>query len=402
MKYLITLLFMAVTVAVYAQDRIADRMKKDIEVAERIIAASFSNSYELDGMAFSVEGSYLEGYGLLFTTRFGAPGNSFIWTAPPAASQNNLQNKALADLYRVSPKRNYSGVYRVGGPDSTFFELAKFKKAVVDYLADYGNLLPKMTAGEKICLKMAGQKMEALADIITTSPVIVATTSASEVSLTAVVNQADIADQQTGKINRDQLATKITFSEEISDETKQDKDAELLLSIFQRLYAPDLSPTYRITGTRGYEKIDGLGRILRFEIGHRKNSRFGVYADHAGWRAEYGYLLQGKAWAPKASGDRDDKKKVDEEDEEENEVEDEPFDAFLEGFKQNVVQYGGSLRDLSSEEILTFHLNIETCDDCEEVPEKVEITVKQNVLADYRKGSLTMEQALGQLKVVRN
>ncbi len=398
MKYLITLLFMAVTIVLYAQDRIGDRMKKDIEVAERIIAASFSNSYDFEGMGFSVEGSYLEGYGLLFTARISGSSSSVIWTAPPSATQNKLRNQALADLYRVAPKADYRGVYTIGAQDSTIFELPKFKKAVADYLADYGNLLPKLQAGEKVCLKLAGKKMGSIADLLSTSPVVVATIPGSDISLTAVVNQTDITDQQTGKLNREQLAAKITFSEEISDESAPDKDSELLYSIFQRLYSPDLSTTYRITGSRGYEKIEGLGRILRFEITHRKRSSFTVFglsgtAGQSRWQSEYGYLLRERARTPRPA---------DEDEEDEQEMEDETFETFLEGFKQNVVQYGGAVRNLSPEEILTFRLDIETCDECETVPEKVEITVKQSVLADYRKGILNMEQAVGQLKVVQD
>lgn len=93
MRYLITLLLIAVTIVLYAQDRDGNRMKKDIEVAEKVIAASLETSYDKEGLRFSVEGSYLDGYGVLFTLRqtyspvvWGATstGNSTGCTSPTA------------------------------------------------------------------------------------------------------------------------------------------------------------------------------------------------------------------------------------------------------------------------------------------------------------------------------
>ena len=71
-------------------------------------------------------------------------------------------------------------------------------------------------------------------------------------------------------------------------------------------------------------------------------------------------------------------------------------------YEQFVQLQDGTLKSLAADEMVTFRLNITTCDECEKVPEKVEISVKQPVLEGYRKGTLTIEQALAQLKVVEN
>ncbi|MCB0610500.1 MAG: hypothetical protein KDD12_22445, partial [Lewinella sp.] len=275
MRYLITLLLIAVTIVLYAQDRDGNRMKKDIEVAEKVIAASLETSYDKEGLRFSVEGSYLDGYGVLFTLR---------QTYSPVVWGGNI-NGQLDRLYQsdrapraITPQADVRPfeTAAVINLDSMAFDMGQFKKAVADYLVDYGYLLPKLTAGEKICLKLTGNYTRTYSDLLTTNFTIAVPGGAPNQTLTAVVGRADIADQQAGKITRNQLESKILFSEDKGEDNKPDKESEMVISIFQRLYQPDLSQTYRLNGGGNYERIDGMGRIFTLGFAHRKVSPYGV------------------------------------------------------------------------------------------------------------------------------
>lgn len=403
MRYLITLLLIAVTIVLYAQDRDGNRMKKDIEVAEKVIAASLETSYDKEGLRFSVEGSYLDGYGVLFTLR---------QTYSPVVWGGNI-NGQLDRLYQsdrapraITPQADVRPfeTAAVINLDSMAFDMGQFKKAVADYLVDYGYLLPKLTAGEKICLKLTGNYTRTYSDLLTTNFTIAVPGGAPNQTLTAVVGRADIADQQAGKITRNQLESKILFSEDKGEDNKPDKESEMVISIFQRLYQPDLSQTYRLNGGGNYERIDGMGRIFTLGFAHRKVSPYGVLFDRmnadqqARWGLSSDVVVNGTSVRIRPRGQNapeDDEPK-------EEKVNDQSFADFLEGFKENIIEYGGTLKSLAADEMVTFRLNITTCDECEKVPEKVEISVKQPVLEGYRKGTLTIEQALAQLKVVEN
>lgn len=396
MKNIILLLFILTGLPLAAQSVDMERMNRDIEVAENVLSALLQENrirpsrseFLLLGGAGGVEGSYLEGFGVLFTISGGsfpaalnlaytirADERRALGYAPAAPADRERDRKAEADTISMEPY---------------------FREVATRFLADYAFTLRQLPDKEKIMIRY-GNSLPGIMSRGEGPALVYRLTDGvgSRGGYSAMVKKSDVSALQSGSINREQFEKRIEFTTKSAGSDEADRDLVLLSGIFARLYKSDMSEDFALFGTPGFEQIPGLGAVfyLPMRTGRFTFSSNGVTL----WR-----------WAPPAGtviATTPDKMKDEDKDEDEEEEDqaaklEEAYPAFLKELKQNIVEYGGIVKNLTPGEALIFRVELPNCPDCEKLPKKVEITARQSTLEAYRRGTTTLEAAAGQLKVV--
>ncbi len=365
------LLFLFILLANFtsAQESGNDRMKRDIEVAENILETLIQGEQNFRINGSTVEGSYIDGHGILFTLGSG----SFF-------AIGRGTDIFVAGQGTVYSKKNNT-VEKSDSIAANFYE--NIKTVMKTFITDYAHLLSQLKPNEKVLLRYGNSASTSLFKITTNAAVALSDGSKkNSKELTAEITKAALDEARAGKLTKTQLEERIKFSEQIEG-GKRETDLELLSSIFNRLYQGDLSTTYRLIENTDYEKIEGLGAIYKMSFGYATKGTSSFFYNSAGGTV---WSQEGLEKKPKVS-EEEWKKEVTEK-----------FPQFLEDFKKNLIEYGRTVKNLNTNELLAFNLRFHFCDECN-IPKKVELSVKKSVLEDYDKNKISLSQAVEKITV---
>ena len=414
---------------VIAQNKIDEqRMERDIEVAENVLGTIIKQQFEKRAFfPMEIEGNYMQGYGITFRIPYEVLGSSwFFGQAPeppgigfmdgssgsfsfsfdsdldaPEAMQDleimeldrakAMENQGLAELareeaersktrvvikngsmvtenvigpeYKVKGKsKNTSGKYNKDSVRNAYTN--KIIEASKNFLADYGDLITQLPSDEKITItnRGEGERIWYGAFVNFSSP--------SYISVEAL--KGDIALYRQGKLTHDQLFSKIKVINSVMDDELQ-PDLELLSSIISRLYRNDLSTTYFTQENIYYERLKDFGVIYYMQ----------VYSSTTG---AYGKFIMPTLRLENVDAETRDKKVK------------ELYPVFEKELKENILDYGRTLKSLGDEEVLMFNVKLTRCPECG-IPSSLELSVKSSVLKDVNSGKLTKEAALAKISV---
>ncbi len=356
----------------------SDRMTRDIEVAENILSTLVQQESNVR-FGNNVEGTYIEGHGAMFTIGRGSAviaGNNVLvygyGSTLDLRDKDKKKNPIDQDSLRTATQANIKNIMKI-------------------FLTDYAHLLGQLKPDEKILLRY-GVKNVFSGNAITLSRTSVFTTSEDQENmpqeLTAEISKSAIDDYRNGKLTKAQLEERIKFTEKTGNE-KKDTELELLCTIFHRLYQGDLSKVAHMMRMPHYEKIEGLGAVL--------NMDFGMLVEGVGNNTIY--YFEGRDLVRPLRKRTEDDKNVEIEDEEDLK---ERYAQFKEGFLENIIEYGRTVKNLMPDEVLLFKLDIaHGCVECG-LPSAVELSVKKSVLEDYDKNKISLEQAIEKITVKSN
>lgn len=386
--WLVAGIFIAATAL--AQNKVdEEKMQRDLEVAENILGTLIKQQFGKRAFfPMEVKGSYLAGYGVTFrvpTEAFGfigamnfsmdgwgsqAPvvyeeidGNSFVYSdAPRASSATTIaRQKANSDMAR--PKKGSKNV----NSDSTKTSINdKVMEAAKNFIADYGDLISQLPSNEKIIVTNKSDGFER----IWINGFGGSNFKRSYLSVEGV--KSDVNQFRQGKITRDQLMSKIkAVDTEVSDELQP--DLELLSSIFTRLYSRDLSKTFFTDDGIYYDRLKDYGVIYHMQV-YSSSQLEGDMFDLPTVRLN-----------DVDQATRDKKVK-------------ELYPVFEKGIKEDILEYGRTLKSLQDTETLNFEINLTRCPKCG-IPSTLEISIKNAVLKDYSTGKISKEAALAKMEI---
>lgn len=384
---LIWLAIAVVSTTAFAQNKIdEERMQRDIEVAENILGTLIKQQFEKRSFfPMEVHGTYLSGYGVTFrvpTEAFGfmnafqmdawdagspvivqSDGDRFIYDNAPRASSATTIAKAKAESGRARAK-NLSR--KLDSDSVKNSSNAKILEAAKNFIADYGDLISQLGANEKIIVTNKSQGFERVwvngfgGDNFKRS------------YLSVEGTRGDVNQFRQGKISRDQLLSKIkVVNSEINNELQP--DLETLSSIFSRLYSRDLSKTFFSDDGIYYDRLKDYGVIYHMQ----------VYSSN---QIDEDLFALPTVHLNEVDKDTRDKKVK------------EMYPAFEKSIKEDILEYGRTLRSLSDIEVLTFDINLTRCPKCG-IPSTLELSVKNSVLKDYSSGKISKEAALSKIEI---
>ncbi len=368
------------------------RMEQDIEVAENILSTLVRQQFgKRNFFPMEVTGAYMAGYGVTFRMPQGGPFNIFVlksFDEPKMgygnsadgsfsysigvdaqeerdAEEDGQRMKHREDQVRikkqVTPRAKVNVDSLSATADKRFLEVCK------NFLADYGDVLSQLKPDERIVISNRSEEFDRAFGFRWPGG------GESRRSLVSVeAKREDINQLKQGKINREQFIGKLKIIDtEFTDDLSP--DLEVLSSMFNRLYREDLSKTYFSQGEVTYERLKDFGVIYYMHVyssNEEDNNLF--YMPTLGIKDV-------------TKTDRDKKVK-------------ELYPKFENDLKENLLEYGRTLRSLKPEEQLMFNVKMTRCEGCG-IPETLEVSVKDAVLQDFGSGKLSKEAALAKVNV---
>lgn len=373
-----------------------ERMLRDIEVTENILSTVIKQ--QLDKRSFfpmEVSGEYREGLGVMFRLPYEING-PIAWAIDDALNGNfkvldgrdfNYQfnfntddeealDRANEELLRANEKaviaQTKSGrITRRFNSDSMRTATSeKIIEACKTFLADYGDLITQLPANEKIIITNRGEGERIWYGAF------VGRMNPSYISVEAV--KSDINEFRQGKINRDAFYKRIKVVNSVLDDELQ-PDLELITSIFNRLYRPDLSKTFFTEEDLYYERMKDFGVIYYMQV-FSSNANSGFYR-----REDVRYSMPTINENGLSQSERD--KKVLE-----------LYPKFEKNIKEDILEYGRTIKSLKPEESLIFNIKMTKCEGCG-IPASLEVSIKADVLNNYASGKFSKEAALAKMIV---
>lgn len=395
MKKVMIVCALLISTLAFTQNKVDDvRMQRDIEVAENILGTLIKQQLgKRNFFPLEVQGSYLPGYGVTFRLPNEFFGNFFYiqqdggdnWFEPPVPevpvapgetqpvksysySYSTSEDKARTEARR-SGKGKTARARTINSDSSRNAYNEKMVDAAKNFIADYGDLLTQLPANEKIIITNRGEGRN--------FPMVWAIGGNLEKRKQNVITvegtKADANQFRLGKITRDQLMAKLhVMNNEVSDELQP--DLELLSSIFTRLYSQDLSKTFFSDDNIYYEMLKDYGAVYHMQ----------VYAssqmDDEGF-----YVMPTLHLRDVDQAARDKKVK-------------ELYPEFEKNIKEDILEYGRTIKSLKDNESLTFEIIMTRCKGCA-IPASLEFSVKNSVLKDYATGKITKDAALAKINL---
>jgi len=450
MKILGCVMMILISTLNFAQKIDEQRMERDIEVAENVLSTLLRQQFDKQKMFFPLEvkGSYQPGYGVTFrlpadfTTpivfSFDGPGEDMHWDVPQAPGVYSYSYKVdedgehmeeiesmepiepvepierpekremidKGDHHRIVIKSNVD-VQRdkadkereKADKDRTKADkerekadklkdkaekqrdkLKERKRADMDsirdvyndkmieasknFLADYGDLISQLSPEEKIIITNQGEQPRMWVGKLVNAP--------KRTHLSIEAAKGDLSAYKQGKLTHDQIVSKIKVVNTETVETIE-PDLELLSSIFDRLYQPDLSHTYFTEDRIYYERLKDYGVVYYMQ----------VYSSN-----QQDYMLFSMPTIKLNDVDQATRnKKVTE-----------LYPDFEKELKENILEYGRTLKSLKDTEVLVFNVKLTKCASCG-IPSSLELSVKGSVLKDFGLGKIDKNSAVSKLMV---
>jgi hypothetical protein len=357
-----------------------DRMKRDIEVAENVLATLIKHemSQQKTFFGLDVKGSYQPGYGVTFrlppdhsmpfVVNVGdskmrhatviAEGNGFRYSinsdgdapAPPSPDEPRGQKGAInlkdrSELSADSLRANYND---------------RVIQAAKNFILDYGDFISQLAPNEKIVVTNQGDQHHFYFK------------TGKRTRISVEGTRSDVTAFRQGKLSREQAAKRLTVMNTESLDTRE-PDMEMLASIFSRLYRPDLSRTYFVDGNVYYERLKDFGTIFYMQMVSSVEKSLNRFAIPT-------LQLEG------LTQEERDKKIAD------------LYPSFEREIKENILEYGRTVKSLKDGESLIFNISLTRCSGCG-IPSTLEVAIKSNVLKDFSTGKIDQMGAMKQFAI---
>lgn len=239
-----------------------------------------------------------------------------------------------------------------------------YRQVMVTFLTDYADLIGQLGDSEQVMLVTKGGPQGFGAVLYNSSN--------QGGKFSASTTRRNIDDFKAGRVSRTTFENRINFVESKGDE-KVAADLELFSSIFQRLYKTDLATTYYTSSPISYERLKSFGVIYRMKM----------YSSISTGRDSYKMPTQRKSNLSRVARD---KAVMD------------LYPQFINEFKKNILDYGKTIKSLEPDESILFQIRLTECNNCE-IPDEINVLVKQQTLLDLDTNRITETQALEQIQI---
>ena len=388
------------------------RMARDLSVAENVLKTLIQQQFDKQRMFFGLEvvGSYQQGFGVTFrlpadftmpiAMNFSGDIGDVMWmdgqrpgsfsysiVSPSTREVQVLEQQAREQAQQAREQtqqakeleqraREEEQRVRLKGraaPRDSSIDMDSVRNAyneklivaVKDFMVDYGDLISQLGANERIVITNRGERPRVWVNQFFSSP--------NRSYLSMEMTKADITAHKQGKLTRDQALAKIKVVNTESVDTVE-PDLELLSSIFNRLYRSDLATTFFTDEGIYFERLKDFGAVYYMRVYSSNQSR------------NSGLFNMPTAKLNDVDQAARDKKVK------------EMYPAFEKELKENIVEYGRTVKSLGDNESLVFNVSITKCEGCG-IPSSLELTLKSNVLKDFAAGKITKDAAIGKITV---
>lgn len=362
-----------------------ERMQRDIAVGENVLSTLIKQQLNNQRTFFPLEitGAYQAGYGVTFmlpadyTTPilFNIGDDTYTTTGGDQWAQSiNINIGNEDEIETIDDGQN--SVTVTGKTDNLKDKVNEKKRLDMDsireaynlkiveatktFLVDYGDMITQLAPQEKIIISNQGNQSRWRGiNQIFNAP--------KRTHLSVEALRSDLALYKQGKVSREQALAKIKVINTEAIDTVE-PDLELLSSIFNRLYRMDLSKTYFTGDNIYYEHLKDFGAIFYMQV-------FGGI--------EQGYRRYAMPTVNLEDVDLETRnKKVME-----------LYPRFEQELKENILEYGKTVKSLKDEEVLVFQVQVTKCPNCG-IPATLECSITGAVLKAFSAGKIDKSVAM--------
>lgn len=352
-------------------------MRRDIEVAENVLATLIKQEFQQATTFFGldVKGSYQPGYGVTFRvpTDQSMPfvisiGGNELRRATVIAEDDgyrysiNAEPPPAPEPEAEISLRDRAEVREAERADSARVNFnERIINAAQNFILDYGDFLSQLQPGERIIVTNQGERHH----FFPFQP-------GKRTRISVEGTRVDVAAFRQGKLTREQALKKLAVVNTEALDAK-DPDLEMLSTIFSRLYRPDLSKTYFVEGNVYYERLKDFGTIFYMQMVSSVE------------RGPNRFLMPTLGLENLDQATRD--KKVAE-----------LYPAFEKEMKENILEYGRTVKSLKGDEQLIFNIALTRCKGCD-IPSTLELGIETSVLQDFAAGKIDRKAAMNKFTV---
>ncbi|MEJ7646577.1 MAG: hypothetical protein WKF87_18415 [Chryseolinea sp.] len=372
-----------------AQKIDTERLQRDIAVSENVLGTLIKHQFNNERTFFALEikGNYQPGYGITFSlpadyttpivfmqgsqdaamwggragqVNFSTNGEREAADATQRIKETSASEKTITLKDKVMEKRQLDLDSIRDSYNVKVIEAAK------TFLIDYGDLIAQLGPHEKVIVSNQGNQPRGWVNQYFSAP--------KRTHLSVETLKADLTLLREGKITRAEALKRIKV---INTEAVDDvaPDLELLSSIFTRLYSQDLSKTYFVGENINFERLKDFGVIYYMQL-------YSGY-DQGDFSKRYVMPTLGLNNVDQETKD----KKVKD-----------LYPKFEQELKDNIVEYGRTVKSLKDDEVLVFQVAMTKCDGCG-IPSSLEITLKGSSLKEFNIGKADKNATMGKMVV---
>ncbi len=367
-----------------AQNIDTERMDRDLKVASNVLKSMVNqgNDFFRMGGRNDIEAEYVEGYGVIFTL----PSRGMVFMPSPSRSRvvvrsdearseaDQLRREALKDR---KERADWEDATVKVAPPAEILELGESSENTIEtiktFLVDYTNLIGQLKSSDKVMVKMKNN-MNFDFQVFVEDGDMVFGDQGSFGRLSAEIEVSDINNYRSGKISRVDALEKVVVTKNEPEEVEE--DLRLFSNILKTVYESGISKTYFMTSRPGVERLKDFGVIYHAKVYSSNPRGFGENRQHDMPTLGLNDISQ---------------------DERDNKVK-ELYMPFIETLKDNLVEYGRTIRSLKGDESIVLKTRLTSCEECG-IPESVELTIKASVLKEYGSGKINKNSAVGKITV---
>jgi len=345
------------------------KMEKDIIILQNVLGDLFSpNGNDRFFSSRSAKGMYVPGNGVIFSlganSIYGDLMAEYIVVQGQAAEKEETEKEIDIDELNKETEDRLRSKSR-------------------EFLANYGSLLSELKSGEKLMLNIDYSVRQKRDNDRTTSNRVSFVTSRSSIKkrMQSSINYKTLNDFTTGKINLDQAMNAIEVS--IVDDAEKDMtDAKILAGILDDLMQSSLDGKFRRRSKTSWTYFEGFGLMFNIQMNTNVNgSAMVIYSQGAGTISRV---------------DKDDREK--EREEKLKEVE-EAYPEFENMLKENIIQYGRTLRSLGAGESIIVNVDFGTAFRDSKLPRSIRMIVPKSSIEAYSKGQKSLDQVKSEIDI---
>lgn len=378
----------------------SESLKRDMEVTSNLLSTllktNTGNSFNRVGTD-GIETSYNEGFGVVYDLKGGGfvflnSGQYVAFRTQTLGSDpkmeeieeidQNVANKAVS-VARSSG--NINGVNlpgRVLGTTSFWsgtnqIEEEATDESIKEFLIEYGSFLKELKPEEKIMVQYPFVKMENRGQLNREGSVW-GFNADKKATRSFSISKKDADAYRNGSITKEEAISRIEMEEQLPEEIST--DLKVLGDLMNSLYSVSNSKSYFSNSNPTIVKTKGMGAIYSWAV----YSAYNAYN-------EFGRISFN---LPTLGADLVD-------DAERNKLVKAAYPAFLESFKENLVDYGRTIKSLENNEKIVFNIKMTRCQGCG-IPDVLKVEMDRATIEEYNQGKLSRSQAISRLKVIEN
>lgn len=343
------------------------KMEKDIVILQNVLGDLFGNGDSFFSTSRSAKGMYI-------------PGGGVIFSMSSRSSYGELLVE-YADVVRLSSGQNDEPEEELEVDEFNKKTEEAIREKSKEFLTNYGSLLSELKSGEKLMLNVDYSIRQDRDAQRRSGNRITFASRSNQKRMQSSISYKTLNDFSTGKINLQQAMNAVETSI-IEDAEKDMTDAKILAGILDDLMQSSMDGKFRRRSKTNWTYFDGFGLMFNIQMStSSRGSGLVVYSQGSGLVTRVDDSEREKELADLAK-----------------ELE-EAYPEFENMLKENVIQYGRTLRSLGAGESVIVNVDFGSVARGSKMPRSIRMIIPKSSIDAYAKGQKSLEQVKKEIDV---